>query len=165
MTATDSDDADLDAWTRSVQVTRDIVFFFHQQAGYSFVMDDLDYGFFSEEYWAALVDRRAPLDLEIQRGCLALLYAMGTYEAGNIGVALGEALQGCRCTLQLYQPTDRDTMALKALAEQALSHAAVPNSRRDFDAVWELSGKAAWIHQLAVRPYFESRARSGAAGR
>jgi len=151
--------SEFDAWTRSVRVTRDIVFFFHQQSEYNSIMDDLDYGFFCEKYWTALVDTSEPLDLEIERGCLALLYAMGTCEAGNVAGALGDSLQECRETLNQFQPKDPDTEKLKKIAELALSYAAIPNDRRDFNAVENILGNGGWIHKLVVRPYFKSRSK------
>ena len=146
------------AYSRSIRVVRDVVFFFHQQADYSFVMDDLDYSDFTERYWNALVEDEA-MDSELQRGCLALLFAMGMYEAGNIGVALGDALQECLTVLTRFEAPCAETRRIKEAALQALTLAAMPQERRDFHKLESLVIEGEWIHRVAVRPYFRKRVK------
>jgi hypothetical protein len=147
----------LAAYERSVRIVRDIVFFFQEQAEYSFVMSDLDYTWYIEKYWEALVEDDE-MPGEIQRGCLALLFAMGEYEAGCVGIALGDDLSPCLAGLRRFAPPDDETKRLKELALQALALAATPIDRRDWDAVNNLALEHAWIYDAAVRPYFRSRA-------
>lgn len=144
---------------RSERIERDIVWFFHEQANYSAVMDDLDYYRFLEPYWDALVDDPA-MHPDVQRGCLALLFAMGVYEAGCVGVALGDALPACRARLATFVPPDPTCARLKEMAMGALAAAARPKELRDRD--YEvLFAHAAEVHRLAVQPYFAARAHPG----
>ena len=144
---------------RSERIERDIVWFFHEQANYSAVMDDLDYYRFVEPYWDALVDDPA-MHPDVQRGCLALLFAMGVYEAGCVGVALGDALPACRARLATFVPPDPTCARLKEMAMGALAAAARPKELRDRD--YEiLFAHAAEVHRLAVHPYFAARAHPG----
>ncbi|HYO93849.1 MAG TPA: hypothetical protein VER33_05025 [Polyangiaceae bacterium] len=139
-----------------MRVVRDVAFFFHEQAEYDHVMDDLDYCFFQERYWDALVEV-PDMEQEVQRGCLALLYAMAMFEAGNVGIALGECLPACHARLATYAPQDEVSGRLKELALEALSVAATDQAQRDWVRVEALLAQAELVHRLAVRPYFDSR--------
>ena len=109
MPSGETDDPGIHAYCRSTRVVRDVVYFLHQQAEYSgHIDDDLDYTFFGEDYWQALLDDE-DMDPDVQRGCLALLYAMGMYEAGNVGIATwGQAagLPAGVATICRSQPRD-----------------------------------------------------------
>ena len=155
----ETDDSGLPAHCRSMRVVRDVAYFLHQQAEYSgHIDDDLDYTFFGEDYWQALVDEEDMVP-DVQRGCLALLYAMGMHEAGNVGVALGDKLQRCVQVLRRFDPPNEDTQRLRDVALQALRCAATPQDRRDWDKVKSLMAEGEWVHQVAVRRYFQARAR------
>ena len=155
----ESIDVDLTQYSESLRVERDVIFFFHQQADYAFLTDDLDYTMFPEKYWEVLV-RESGMKAEIQDGCLALLFAMGSYESGNVGVALGPFLPECLCALRRFEPPSIQTNKVRAAAILALSIAATPQHDRDWEAVKNLQIEAEWIHKLVVRNYFRSRALS-----
>lgn len=88
------------------------------------------------EYLALLLSSQiADRDGLVERGCLALIFAMASYEAGNVGVAfVGEDRALCRDAVMAYAPTDPELARLKAIALAALALAATPNDRRDFAA-------------------------------
>ena len=155
----ESIDVDIKRDTETLRVERDVIFFLHQQADYAFVMDDLDYTMFPEKYWEVLL-RDGGMKAEIQEGCLALLFAMGSYESSNIGVALGPSLSECLRALRRFEPPSIQTSKVKAAAIKALSIAATPQHDRDWEAVENLQIEAEWIHKLVVRSYFQSRVRS-----
>ena len=141
------------------RVERDVIFFLHQQTEYAFISDDLDYTMFPEKYWDVLL-RENGMKAEMQDGCLALLFAMGSYESSNIGVALGTSLSECLSTLKRFTPFTEQTRKVKAAAIRALSIAATPQHDRDWDAVKNLQNEAEWIHEHVVRPYFRSKVLS-----
>jgi len=151
-------DEEVEFYARSMRIVRDIAFFFHQQSEYEYVMEDLDYTFFTEKYWDALVED-PEMPLEIQRGCLALLYAMGMYEGHHVGRALGNELPLCIARLKQFEPGDGETKTMLEITLRALSAAAVPLNSRDWQAVRDLDQYSAWIYERSVRPYFQSRVR------
>ena len=155
----ESIDVDTKQYTETLRVERDVIFFLHQQAGYAFLTDDIDYTMFPEKYWEVLL-RDSGMKAEIQEGCLALLFAMGSYESSNIGVALGPSLSECLCALRRFEPPSIQTSKVKAAAIKALSIAATPHHDRDWEAVKNLQIEAEWIHKLVVRSYFQSRVLS-----
>ncbi|MDQ3034048.1 MAG: hypothetical protein M3Y87_16655 [Myxococcota bacterium] len=140
------------------EVTRAVVFFFHQQAEYDFVMDDLDYGDLDAPCWEylELTDR----DELIERGCLAPIFAMASYEAGNVGVAFsGEQSSVCRTALTAYSPRDPELARLRDIALGALALAATPRQTRDVAQVTALAWDGECMHRASVRRYFETHSR------
>ncbi len=146
---------EVDAFARSVRVERDVVFFLHQQAAYSSICDDLDWGFFDEDYSCALLENRE-MPIALQRGCLALLYAMGMCEAGNVGVAIGDRLPKALADLKLFATNIVEVEQLRDTAIRALTYASTPQQLRDWNAIETALGASHWVHQVAVRPYFRA---------
>lgn len=145
-------------YVRSQRVQRDIAFFFHQQSEVSSIEDDLDYSFFEERYWDVLVEDQA-LCLESQRALLAILFAMGLHEAGNVGLVLGDNLLPCISALENYSSGDPINLRMKEIALQALVLAAEPQDQRDWRAVEGLLAEGRWMHQVSVVYYFQTRIR------
>ncbi|AKF10066.1 hypothetical protein DB32_007215 [Sandaracinus amylolyticus] len=138
-------------------MARDIAYFFHEQAEYGFLFDDLEHWMFETPYWLYLaLDER---DEHVERGCLALAYAMGCCEAGGVGIALGERLAECRAAIVAFTPHGDDLARLRDAALEALELAATPNETRDSDRLTALvSRETEWIHGAVVRRYFEEHA-------
>lgn len=144
---------EVEAFARSVRVERDIVFFLHQQAAFPSIIDDLDWSFFDEDYARTLLENRE-MPIALQRGCLALLYAMGMCEAQNMGVALGDRLPKALRDLRVFATNVVEVGQLRDAAIRALTFASTPQESRDWGVIQTALGASRWVHQVAVGPYF-----------
>lgn len=148
----------MNSYDRQTVVERDLAYFLHLQSAYSFLDDDLPYGQFNAPYWDELVENTS-MTGEMRLARLALIFAMGIAQAGNICRAFGGLLHDACDALSQFIPRDTNEKRLHELATQALNLAVMSDDKRDWRAVNALQRETAWVHAVAVRPYFEARSR------
>lgn len=132
---------------------RDIAYFFHEQAKYGRLEEDIDWAMFELPYWTYLNSQGSALE---QRGCLAIILAGAAAHAGNICMAFGSELETCRACVQSVRYEDPVTERLRVTAAALLDVAALDISERPSKLVEEFDRE--WPYDAVVVHYFAERA-------
>ena len=135
------------------RIIRDVCYFYHDLAGYGYIMGDLDYSNdYPLPYWNLLnrIDTGCGDDRFIRSGILVLFLAMIQDQFDGSGDWISSCAEDISQNLQQFIPEDADMLRLSdtVLHGVALLQKAKQNDNR-FDK------DSAWAYDAFVKRYFQ----------